>query len=128
MYILYEFIYFFYTSVECTELPENIENGKVAVINKRKVTFVCDEGYILSTKIHTFTCKNDGTWNLNDIVPRCIKSSNCFFFYFYVKILFVKMNFCYLLLYHDHYCNNLYKQENTVNYIIYQNFQVNFNY
>ena len=60
--------------LECPNLPENTQNGKVVVTNKREVTFDCDPGYFLSTETHHFICKNDGSWNSDDLNPKCIKS------------------------------------------------------
>ena len=46
------------------------------VTNKREITFNCDPGYFLSTETHHFICKNDGSWNSDDLNPKCIKCKN----------------------------------------------------
>ena len=59
-----------------------IENGVVIVNDKPRqnasvvgtnITYECDDGFVLSTETHQFFGNADGTWNSDDINPRCLR-------------------------------------------------------
>ena len=64
----------FFNSLGCPKVTKNINNGKRTIINEREVTFKCHQGYFLSTETNHFICKDDGTWNSDDLNPKCLKS------------------------------------------------------
>ena len=69
-------------------ISHNITNGKGIVVNKREVTLKCYPGYFLSTETNHFFCKDDGTWNFDELNPKCIKSKSLSDFRFF-KLLFL---------------------------------------
>ena len=70
----------------CPKIPENIKNGKRTVINEREVSFQCHQGYFLSTETNNFICRDNGNWNSDDIIPKCIRSKFQTFFYVFKNI------------------------------------------
>ena len=67
----------------CPEIPETIENGSAIVVARPRenvnvfgmiVSYKCDQGYFLSTRTSLFVCAENGTWNSEDLNPKCFKS------------------------------------------------------
>lgn len=66
-------------STECPRVNTTINNGKVHSSQKRPgyflsediVTFSCGSKYGLSSSDDSILCKPDGSWDGDDIAPKC---------------------------------------------------------
>ena len=71
-------------STELPELPVEIQNGRVVVNYKPRqnssvvgtnITYECEEDFVLSTETSQFVGNADGTWNSDDLNPRCLRGN-----------------------------------------------------